>query len=207
MAVLSAPRSVSRLALLVAVASLSAALWLTAAGPTFACSCVQPGPIGTYKTVDNAIFSGTAGPSDARGVPVRVAQWFWGAGSAPIVYLSASSFGDGASCGTNKPTAGTDWIWVTWLPEGGGDPSSGLCNPHAQLGTPEGDALLADATTTFGGVAPPGTSETDPPGNAPEPPPDSSGAAGPILLATVGLGVVVLLGAVVVARRRSRSGI
>ncbi len=206
MAARTATRSARRLALLVAVASLSAALWLTAAGPTFACSCAQPGPIGTYKTADNAIFAGTTGPSDARGVPVRVAQWFWGAGAAPIVYLSASSFGDGASCGTNVPAAGTDWIWVTWLPEGGGDPSTGLCNPQAQLGTPEGDALLADATAAFGGVAPPGTTETDPPENTPVTPPAASpDAAGPILIATLGLGIVVLLGAVLLARRRSRA--
>jgi len=205
MALSSARRSARRLALLVAVASLSTSLWLTAAGPTFACSCVEPQPMAAYQTADNAIFSGTTGPSDARGVPVRVAAWFWGKGSGPIVYLSASSFGNTSSCGTALPPAGTEWIWVTYLPEGGGDPGTGLCSPSGQLGTPEGDALLADATATFGGVAPPGAGATDPPA-APQSPTVPTDAGGAILLATVGLGVVVLLGAVVFARRRPRAG-
>jgi hypothetical protein len=158
-----------------------------------------------YGTAQNAVFSGTAGPGDARGVPVRVGRWFSGPGAAAIVYLSAASFGDGSSCGTNAPPAGTEWIWVTYIPEGAGDLQSGLCSPHAQLGTPEGDAMLADATTTFGGVIPPGAEPTQPPEAAPPAvvPPE---AGVPIVLATVGLGVVVLLGAVFVARRRPRAG-
>jgi hypothetical protein len=204
MAARSATRSARRLALLASTALLSTAMWLTAAGPTFACSCVGSQPMATYATAEYAVFSGTTGPSDARGVPVRVAQWFSGPGPAPIVWLAASSFGDGASCGTSKPAAGTEWIWVTWLPEDGGDPATGLCNPHGELGTPEGDALLADATTTFGGVAPPGTTATDPPATAPEPPNVSPDAAFPILVGTLGLGLVVLLGVVVVAGRRTR---
>ncbi len=135
-----------RLASLLSLAFLSTALWLTSAGPTFACSCAQPEPMAAYATADYAIFAGTAGPSDARGVPVRVAQWFSGKGAAPLVYLSAQSFTGEASCGISLPPAGTNWIWVTFLADGGRDPSTGLCNPHGQLGTPEGDALLAEAT-------------------------------------------------------------
>ena len=204
MSVAAAHRSIARLALLAIVASLSSVLWLRAAGPTFACSCVEQQPMKAYATPDYAIFAGTAGPSDARGVPVRVSQWFSGPGAAAIVYLAASSFGNGASCGTTVPGAGTEWVWVAWIPPEGGDPTSGLCNPHAQLGTPEGTSLLADVTAAFGGAAPPGT-ETDPPGAAPTPPVVPPEAGAPIVLLTVGLGLAVLLGAVLVAGRRSRT--
>jgi hypothetical protein len=193
-----------RLAFLVSLSFLSMALWLTAAGPTFACSCVPAEPMAAYATVDHAIFAGTAGPSDARGVPVRVAQWFSGRGAAPLVYLSAQSFTGEASCGTSLPPAGTNWIWVTFLPEGGGDPVTGLCNPHGQLGTSEGDALLDDATATFGGTAPPGATATDPPEAAPGPSVVPEEAGGAILLGTVGLAFALLFGVVLLARRRVR---
>ncbi len=198
-------RYTRRLASLVSVAFLSSLLWLTAAAPTFACSCVQPEPMAAYATADNAVFSGTAGPSDARGVPVRVAQWFSGPGAAAIVYLSAGSFSGESSCGTSAPAAGTQWIWVTFVGERG-DLMTGLCNPHGQLGTPEGDALLADATTTFGGVTPPGATESDPPEAAPQTPPETppvqAELGGAIVLGTVGLGGALLLGVVLLARRR-----
>jgi hypothetical protein len=202
-----AQRLARRLALLASIASFSTTLWLTAAGPMLACSCVQPQPMAAYGTAEHAIFSGTAGPSDARGVPVRVTTWFSGPGAAPIVYLAAQSFGDGASCGTTVPSAGSASIWVTFLPKDGGDPVTSLCSPHGILGTPEGDALLADATAAFGGGAPPETIATNPPEAAPQAQivPAESGA--PILLATVGLGIAVLLGTVAFAHRRTRPGV
>ena len=199
-----ARRSQRRRALLTAIALLSTALWLTAAAPAFACSCVGTQPMDAYATAEHAIFAGTAGPSDARGVPVRVSQWFSGPGAAAVVYLASSSFGDGASCGTTKPGAGTEWVWIAWLPPEGGDPTAGLCTPHAQLGTPEGTTLLADVTAAFGGAPPPG-SETEPPGAAPNPPVVPPEAGVPIVLITVGLGLAVLLGAIAVARRRPRA--
>jgi hypothetical protein len=201
----SSRRHARRLTLLLLVASLSTALWLTMAGPTVACSCMEGQPMAAYASAEHAVFSGTTGPSDARGVPVRVARWFSGPGAAAIVYLADASFGDGASCGTSMPPAGTEWIWVTFLPEGGGDPVAGLCTPHGQLGTVQGDAMLADAVSTFGGVAPPGVPATDPPETAPQAP-VAAEAGVPIALATVGLGLAVLLGAVLLARRRSRAG-
>ena len=193
-----------RLMSLLSLVFLSTALWLTSAGPTFACSCAQPEPMAAYATADYAIFAGTAGPSDARGVPVRVAQWFSGKGAAPLVYLSAQSFTGEASCGISLPPAGTNWIWVAFLSDGGSDPSTGLCNPHGQLGTPEGDALLAEATATYGGIASPGAAATDPPNAAPGSPAVPAEAGGPIVLGTVGLALALLLGVVLFARRRDR---
>ena len=101
-----------RIALLTALPVLTSAVWLLAAGTTVACSCVAAGPMATYATTDFAVFSGTAGPKDARGVPVRVVTWYSGDGASPMVYLSATSFGDSAACGTNAPPPGTSWIWV-----------------------------------------------------------------------------------------------
>jgi hypothetical protein len=200
---MTAPRSRSilrRLSLLITLPVLTTAVWLTAAGPTVACSCVAPGPIEEYATPDNAIFSGTAGPMEARGVPVRVATWFSGEGAAPLVYLAASSFGDSAACGTNAPPAGSSWVWVAYRAEG--ELVSGLCSPHAQLGTPEGDALLADATEVYGGVV---LSEpTGPPEAAPATPVPADMA--PVILAgTIGLGLVIFLGVALLARRRPGS--
>lgn len=157
-----------------------------------------------YANPDHAIFSGTAGPRDARGVPVRVSQWFSGPGAAAVVYLADGSFGDGASCGTTAPGAGTEWVWIAYVDPEGGDPMAGLCSPHAQLNTPEGDALLADVIAAFGGTAPPGA--TDPPADAPATPPIVPPDAGiPIVVGTVAL-ALTLLGAVVLVARRPRSG-
>jgi len=192
-----------RLGLIATLPILTTAVWLSAAGPTFACSCVAPGPMADYDGDENAVFSGIAGQLDARGVPVQVTTWYHGRGAAPLVYLAKSSFGDSAGCGATAPAAGTGWIWVTWLPEDGGDPGTGLCNPSAQLGTPEGNAMVADATATFGGAPPPGA-EVDPPDAAPRPtvPPDAAVA---VLVGTLAIGVVLFVLVVVLARRRSRS--
>jgi hypothetical protein len=135
---------------------------------------------------------------------VRVETWFSGTGAAALVYLAKQSFGDGAACGITPPVAGTRSIWVTWIPEGGGDPTTGLCSPHADLGTPEGVAMVQEATALFGGTAPPGTS-TDPPEAAPTPPIVPADAAGPIVLLTVGLGIGLFLVVVLLARRRPGS--
>ena len=193
-------RLVRRVGFLTTLPLLTTAVWLMAAGPTVACSCAMPGSMKEYATPDNAIFSGTAGLKDGRGVPVEVATWFSGKGAAPVVYLAASSFGDGAACGTTPPTPGTRWIWVTWLGEGG-DPVTGLCSPAGQLGTTEGDAMLADAVRTFGGT--PIAEATGPPEPAPSPVvPEGSEPA--IVIGTIGLGVAIFAGAVLLARRRSR---
>jgi len=191
-----------RLGLIATLPILTTAVWLSAAGPTFACSCVEPGPMASYDTAENAVFSGIAGQLDGRGVPVKVTTWYHGARPAPLVYLAKSSFGDGAACGTTAPAAGTGWIWVTWLPQGGGDPITGLCSPSAQLGTPAGDAMVADATAAFGGAPPPGAA-ADPPDAAPGPtvPPD---AAVPVLVGTLAIGVVLFVVVVALARRRQR---
>jgi hypothetical protein len=199
----SVSQRVRRAAIAAALPFLTVTLWLTAAGPAFACSCVMPGPMSEYASSDAAVFSGTAGPLDARGVPVRVSTWYHGDAAAPLVYLAKASFGQESSCGTKPPANGSSWIWVAYLSPEGGDYGTGLCSPSAQLGTPEGAAMVADAAATFGGAPPPGA-QTGPPEAAPTPPlsPDQAPL---ILAATIALGLVVLGVVAMLAVRRPKS--
>ena len=127
---------------------------LISARPVGACSCVANQSMKAYATADNAVFTGTAGAREVRGVPVRVDRWFWGVGAAPVVWLAASSFGDSAACGTEPPPAGTAWLWVTWRVETG-DFGTGACSPAGNLAGPDGQALLAEAKAVFNAIAPP----------------------------------------------------
>lgn len=189
-----------RLALVSTLPILSSAIWLSAAGPAFACDCAGPQPMATYKSPDSVVFAGVAGQIDGRGVPVSVTTWYHGTGAAPLVYLAKSGFGNDGMCGTATPVAGTGWIWVAWIPEGGGDPQASLCLPSAQLGTADGNAMTADAKATFGGAPPPGANvETGAPG--PNVPAD---AAVPVLVATFAVGAALFAAVALLARRRSR---
>jgi len=196
-------RIVGRLGLVASLPILTGAVWLSAAGPTFACSCMAPQPMAAYDTAQNAVFAGTVGPPDARGVPVRVTTWYHGPGAAAVVYLAKASFGDGAACGTTPPAAGTSWIWVSWLPDGERDLQTSLCDPSARLDSPEGAAMVADAAATFGGVPPPGAA-AEPPTTAPGPsvPPEAAAA---VLVGTVVLGIALFGAVAVLARRRPGS--
>ncbi|HET9522538.1 MAG TPA: hypothetical protein VFO73_15930 [Candidatus Limnocylindrales bacterium] len=178
---------------------------LGTAGPVVACSCAMPTSLAEQATAEHAIFAGTADVLQARGVPVVVERWFWGAGAAPVVWLTADSFGDdGASCRTSPPPPGSQWIWVTWLPGNQGDFGAGLCSPAGNLATPEGQAMFEEAVATFVGVAIP-SAEPDPTA-APAASPSTAPADQTGLL--VGLAIAIaslaLFGAIVlVARRRS----
>ena len=145
----------STLTLLLAALLTAFAILLLSARPTVACSCAMPGELSTYATAENAVFTGTAGVLVERGVPVEVDQWLWGQGAAPVVWLTASSFGDSAGCGTTPPPPGSSWIWVAWLPGNNGDFGTGLCSPAGQLGSADGDAMLEEALAVFKATEPP----------------------------------------------------
>jgi hypothetical protein len=174
---------------------------LGTARPVVACSCAMPASLAEQATAETAIFAGTADVLQARGVPVAVERWFWGAGAAPIVWLSANSFGDGAACGVNVPPPGSRWIWVTWLPGNGGDFGTGLCSPSGNLDTPEGRAMFEEAVATFAGAPLPSIepAPTSAPAQAPAPAADPTGlfVGGAIALASL-----ALFGAIVLAARR-----
>ncbi|HEY8800695.1 MAG TPA: hypothetical protein VIM20_08860 [Candidatus Limnocylindrales bacterium] len=181
---------------------------LITARPVAACSCATSGSIKDYAKPENAIFTGTAGVARARGVPVQVDQWLWGTGAAPVVWLAASSFGDGASCGTTPPKPGTAWLWVAWLPGNRGDFGTGLCSPSGDLATPEGQAMLADALTVFQAIPPPAatpepTAAAAGPAGTPDPVATARDATGLAIGAVLVAASLALFGVLALAARRS----
>jgi hypothetical protein len=157
-----------------------------------ACSCIAPQPLAAYAGEDVAIFAGQVVGDDPDGVRVAVEQWFSGAGAAPVV-LIAGDFGNGASCGVGaRPPVGSRWIWVTWRPQGEGIPNPlddgvqiNICQPFADLSTPQGEALLQEAIATFGGgEAPTGGPSAAPSDDAASPEATTSPTAAPGTMAT-----------------------
>lgn len=205
------PSSIRRAGLLLVVASVAAfGSLLGSVKPVAACSCAMPGSLKESATVEQAIFSGTAGGHERRGVPVQVDRWFWGQGAAPVVWLAESSFGDGASCGTTPPAEGSRWLWIAWRPGNNGDFGTGLCSPAHDLGTPEGQAVFAEAVALFNGVAPPtpaaATAETIDPPTAPDPAAAARDQAAITIIGGLLVGSLALFGALILIARRSRSG-
>ncbi len=200
-----------RAALLLLVASVAAfGILLGSVRPVAACSCAMPGSLKESATPEQAIFSGTAGDHQPRGVPVQVDRWFWGQGAAPVVWLSESSFGDGAACGTNPPAQGSRWLWIAWRPGNSGDFGTGLCSPAHDLGTPEGQAVFAEALDIFNGVAPPtpveaAAVETVDPVTAPDPAAAARDQAAVTIIGGLLLGSLALFGGLVLIARRSRN--
>jgi hypothetical protein len=177
--------------------------------PTVACSCAMPGdPMAdAAKEPRAAVFTGMVGLPIADGVPVAVSRWFKAAPPGPVVLLDSRGFEDpmGGMCGTNRPPAGSEWIFVAWFNERARFDVN-LCSTHADLATPEGQALLVDAEAVFGPTTPIPVASA-PPGDpvAPSAPAATAGSPIPagILLMAGGAGLLVLLGgALVIAARR-----
>jgi hypothetical protein len=144
------------------------------------------------------VFVATAGEFGPGGQPVAVRLWLHGTGAAAVVVLARDSFGQGGGDCTIPPLApGTRWILGTWLEAPGAQPRISLCNPHAQLDTPEGQAMLREAQTAFGaGVAPAGVPPDETTPSAVEP------LAPALLIGTAVAGAAVLGGLLVLVRRR-----
>jgi hypothetical protein len=188
---------------------LAAATTVAAPRDARACSCVAPMPLADYAAEGSVILSGRVLADDGEGVQVGVETWFAGPGAAPVVRIGGD-FGNGASCGVgSRPPVGSRWIWVAWRPEPENpvegmlprDLGISICAPFGDLATPEGQALLLEAQTTFGGSAP------EPAASAQAEP--SAAADAPLLVAGGGVliaGALVLLVAILVARRRPSGG-
>ena len=150
MATARRPVRAVRIALALAFALMASVVAvLTMPRPVLACSCVGFNTLKEAATPGTAVFTGTAGLRQARGVPVEVERWFFGGGAAPIVWLSGQSFGDSAACGVNPPPPGSSWLWVAWRGDDGTF-GTGLCSLSGNLASPEGQAMLAEAVTAFG---------------------------------------------------------
>jgi len=173
-------------------------------GSAVACSCMMPASMAeSAKDPNSVIFSGTIQPSGRPAVDVAVDRWFK-AGGGPIATLAADGFSDqggGAGCEVSYPAVGSSWIFVAYLlPETGTQPHTSLCSPQANLDTPEGQAMLAEAIAVFGEAASPPTSPASPTG-----PVESVGTVvgvlAPIVAAVAVVGIV-LAGLTVFLRRR-----
>ncbi|HUQ77895.1 MAG TPA: hypothetical protein VM427_03340 [Patescibacteria group bacterium] len=215
-ATVRASRSVPRSLLILLSAVLAASgIVLATARPAGACSCARFTSMRDGANADSAVFSGTAGVRDRRGVPVSIDRWFWGRGAAPIVWLAASSFGDGAACGTNPPPAGSSWIWVTWFPPDAADPATGLCSPSGDLSTGDGQKMLAEAIQAFPALVPLETLEPTAIPAGPATPavtaaPDSAAVARDQAGVAIGAGLIAVVailfgGLTLLARRLDRN--
>lgn len=194
-------------------------------GQAFACSCAGPQPMPAYAGDPRIlIFSGTIAPGDGPGVTVLVERWFQG-GVHPVVPLDPRGFGvQSSACQIGRPPAGSRWIFVASVATVGDPPFVGLCSPHALLDTPEGQAMLAEATATFGGsppavsatptgsIGPVSPSPVSPAGStapasaAPSPvtnAPDVLASVAPLLAGAAAVGLVLLGTLAWRARRRS----
>ena len=142
-------------------------------GQAFACSCAAP-PLGApiFTGAEEAVLVGTVGPADPNLVHAfAVERWFRGGDAAVVGMLGAEQrFPDGTTayntCGLDLE-AGQRLVLSAGRVEGNLMP--GLCSPSAQVGSPEGQAMLAAAIRTFGEGTVPGTSGPAPP-SAPEGP-------------------------------------
>jgi hypothetical protein len=180
--------------------------------PAAACSCaMDPDPVGAAAQADTTfVFTGIVQPPTDVGTPVVLTRWFEGSPPGSIVALDNQGFQDptGASCGVARPPAGTEWIFVSGLAEGGLFGVS-LCTTHADLATPEGQDLLAAANSRFGDGSLPSADPDPPPEPAPAP-----ASGGPsmdtVMLVVAGavaaVGIAVAAGAVLWRRRPTPAG-
>ena len=167
-----------------------------------ACSCVSPDMVLTMAATDptTIVFTGETGPAAGQTVPVNVTGWYGGTAPTDVVVLQVQG-GDSAACGMNPPPAGSEYLFAAYEDESGQLAING-CSVAADLSTPDGQALLAQAEATLG---PPSTA---PPSTGGDPPPDSAagqiGAVVPIVI--VGLFLVgAVLGFVGLRRRRTEA--
>lgn len=132
---------------------------------TVACSCAfSERPMQEAATRDDtSVFTGVAGPLEPDGVRIALTRWFHGPLPSDVVaMLDPAPFKDpnGASCGTNPPPPGSEWIFAAWRDEVGRY-SMNLCTTAASLGTDQGRVLLEEAIAVFGEPTIP--QATDPP--------------------------------------------
>lgn len=132
--------------------------------PAAACSCaMEEDPMRAVAGAPGiAVFTGIIQPPEPLALPVLLTRWFQGGPTMGLVGLARQGFEDpgGGMCGTRQPPVGTEWIFISDTDERGLF-SVSACSTHADLATPEGQALLARAAEVYGGPAP------DPPPDEP----------------------------------------
>jgi hypothetical protein len=176
-------------------------------GRSLACSCMPAVSFAeaVAQSPDLAVFVGTVTalqPDATTGgglATIEVEGTFRGPALPPAIVARS---GNGADCGLPM-TVGERRLFTARVDEQG-TWSPGICDPQALLGTPEGDAALAEAEATFGALQP---TASAPPLASPEAASDGLDpvvagalAVGGLLVAAIVVGGVVA----VVRRRRAR---
>ena len=155
-------------------------------GRVLACSCAGPPPALAEVAAqdDVSVVIATPGQPLEQVTPVTVEAWFHGANPADAVWLSGGT-GMVTSCDIFL-TTGAKYLLVLYNDPATGVYSTNMCAPSGQVGTPEGDQLVAEAQAVFGTAQPP-----------PSPSPEPAGAAEPS--PWLGSGLVWVLGGVAAA--------
>ena len=188
--------------ILIAMLALSLGLLVrpVAVSSTIACSCaMDPDPIGAAaQDPQQAVFSGVVQPPTAAGTPVVLTRWFGAPAPQPVVWLDNAGFEDpmGGMCGTTRPPANTEWIFVAYRDDVGKF-GVNLCSTQAALDTDQGQQLLQAATDIMG--APSIPPEPEP---AAAPPDPLLGGVVPLVIGLIVL-LALMAGIFVMGRRRS----
>jgi len=214
--------------ILIAMLALSLGLLVrpVAVSTTVACSCaMDPDPIGAAaEDPQQAVFTGVVQAPTGAGTPVVLTRWFEEPAAPPVVWLDNAGFEDpmGGMCGTNRPPADTEWIFVAYR-DPAGKFGVNLCTTQAALDTDQGQALLKQAEAVFGpappiplasadpvpvATTPPVSAPTEMPGASADPVArtDSQPIPAGVLLMVAGAGLVAALGAGVLLLARRRGG-
>ena len=175
--------------------------------PVLACSCAGPPSFAdVVGQPDAVVFVGTVGRQVVDRIPISVDTWFHGEGATDIVWVQSGEIPDGRggvtinTCGPFFSAGETRIIVAYGMPPG--LLTSGSCAPGAHVDTPEGQALINEATLVFGAPQPP-------PSPVPEPAapidltPWLGGLGWVALLAAVSLAI---FGAIALFARRQRPG-
>jgi hypothetical protein len=173
-------------------------------GRSVACSCMPAVSFAeaVAQSPDLAVFVGTVTalqPDATTGggaATIEVEGTFHGPALPPAIIARS---GNGADCGLPM-TVGERRLFTARVDEQG-TWAPGICDPQALLGTPEGDAALAEAEAAFGPLQP---TASAPPLTNPE---STAGGLDPAVTGALAVGgllaaAVVVGGVLVVARRR-----
>jgi hypothetical protein len=187
-----------RIAPLAAACLLALGLAASLPGRCLACSCAAPASLAEAvgRSPELAVIFGTIVAQDGDvGISGRATMRVEGRFRGPVLPATVVlRVGGGADCSISVTTGVR--ILVLARPEADGRWFPALCDPQGVLGTPEGDALLAEAVRTFGPAQPVGGPPAAPASGCPD---ALALAAGGTLV--LGAGVLLVAGAAAVARR------
>ena len=187
--------------------------------PVVACSCLMPGDVmaDAAKEPRAAVFTGIVGVPTPEGLPVGLTRWFKASPPGAVVLLDSCGFEDpnGGSCGVSPPPTASEWIFVAGFNERS-RLDVNLCTTQADLATPEGQGLLADAEAVFGPAEPipvvtaPPVAAASPPTRSQAPAVATPATGGPqvpagALLMAGGASILILLGVALVLAARRRA--